>query len=84
MNDNLVHFAYAKKRHQKPSRTLAGVVDLPLRVGSVSTIRLPNGHTIETLCVIGISEILPDLISYETTDTFYTVKYGPKLQPDCG
>lgn len=85
MKDNTIPFVPLKKmQHKKPRKVLAGVVNLPLRVGAVSTILLPNGYTIETLCVIGINEIRPDCISYETTDTVYTVNYGPRPQPSCG
>ena len=72
------------KRPKKPRRTLIGFVEMPLRVGAVSKIHLPNGAQIETLCVIGINEVSSDVVSYETSDTFYTVRYQPPLLPNCG
>lgn len=85
MEDNRMPFRVAagkKKRPQKLTRILCGIVVLPLRVGAVSTIQMVNGHMIETLSVVSIREISEQMISYETSDALYTVMRPQPVPPE--
>lgn len=85
MNDNKLPIKLAPRSpndHNKMNRTLFGIVVLPLRVGAVSTIKMVNGHTIETLSVVSIREISEQTISYETSDALYTVMRPHPVEPD--